>query len=146
MSLVGLPSTPAGSQKRHEAWAAMWSALTKDEKTLFEDPIFWALAGIPDPAKWSPDQADDWEDVHEDNPEDDASAADLDSQLYAPELVKLTASQESKYRPLFNKLVDVERVRLNYGKPEETSSSERSLVSKSRAAFQEVHTNVSFSY
>lgn len=128
----------------------MWSRLTEDEKTIFEDPIFWALAGIPDPAKWSPDQADDWEDLPEDV---DISPAVQDSQVYAPEVATLTASQESKYRPLFEKLVDAERLLVNYGKPEEApeeatedASSERLLVTKSRAAFQEVNANVRLLY
>lgn len=135
--------------------------LTDDEKMVFKDPFFWALAGLPDPDGWNVDDDDDWEDEEDDPPppvttqgengEDDANDTDDDTPaqvtkasavITPPKTHELSAEDEAKLRPLFESLVDQRRIELNYGKPVR-SPSMNNVVARGLAAFKQVHANVS---
>lgn len=135
--------------------------LTDEQKCVFKDPYFWALAGLPDPDGWLVEDDDDWVDEDDDPPaqilnntsevdetndlEEDESpdqvvkAAAL---IPAPQVHRLSAQDEARLRPVFEDLVDRKRIELNYGKPAQ-SGSVSNIVTKGQAAFKQAHANVS---
>lgn len=150
-----------GWKKRNRKVARLWMELTDDEKLIFKDPYFWALAGLPDPDGWVVDDDDDWEDEEDDPPAQDLNnTADgvepenLDEEetpaqvtkqaatILAPKVHQLSAEDEAKLRPLFDEMVDKVRIELNHGKPAR-GPGVGSTVTKGLAAFKQAHANVS---
>ncbi|KAH9813415.1 hypothetical protein DFH28DRAFT_1096485 [Melampsora americana] len=117
-----------------EAWGErnrkirdIWDNMTIDDKLIFEDPYFFSLANLPDHSKQ----------VLHDN-EDDEIEEDQSAQVSATQVHQLTEEEKSKYQPIFDRLVDIEKVHLIHGKPS-TTSSIATLQLKSLAAFQKAH-------
>lgn len=86
-----------------------WSALSDDEKEVFNPEIFYALAGVPNPLL-SPDSDQDCI-LLQDN-------QDGDSLIPVPNVHKLTLEQDNLYRPLYESLVNIQKVSNELGKPE----------------------------
>ncbi|EGG12582.1 uncharacterized protein MELLADRAFT_86740 [Melampsora larici-populina 98AG31] len=101
--------------------------------TGVKDPLFFALAGLPDFSQISdePFEDDDEEFITTRN-------KDPESQVLVPKIHPLSEAEEQKYRPLFNKLVDVDKVHKNLRKPDKTEST-ATLQRKSLAAFRSAH-------
>ncbi|KAH9821941.1 hypothetical protein DFH28DRAFT_1079104 [Melampsora americana] len=98
-----------------------------------QHPYFFALADLPDLSNVPEDlgSATNPED------EDDTSLQYLDESTTTPSVHRLTAEEKEKYQPLFDKLVDKEKLHLCHGKPSPTSSvatvQKRSLVELRKA-------------
>lgn len=142
------PGDKAAWKARNVKIGAMWNGLSDDEKAVFKDPLFFALAGIPDPFEcyYSEEKQDgDAEDgeVAEANAEaaDPELADSRERVLVAPQVHQLTPAQSTKYQPHFKRLVDIKRVELNYAKPEKSESS-KSIMKKSLARVRAGHSNV----
>lgn len=132
---------------------------TDEQKSVFKDPYFWALAGLPDPDGWLVEDDEDWEDEEDDPPAqvlneaDETENGDEDDTpdqvvkaaavIPAPQVHQLSADDEARLRPIFEELVDHKRIELNYGKPARTPSV-GNIVAKGQAAFKQAHANVSF--
>lgn len=116
---------------RNKKLSDMWSLMSKDQKRVFQDPFFFALANIPDLANEGvPDGAND-------NTEED-----LFGEVAAPQVYQLSEEEEVMYRPIFNELVDVEKLHVNHGQPQPSESSAQQQR-KSLAAFRRAHHDVS---
>lgn len=165
LCIAAVPRTTdkTGWRTRNRAVAHLWTNFTDDQKLVFKDPYFWALAGLPDPNRWIVDDDEDWEDEEEDDlvepvadvndspdvneaededEETPAQVAKASAVVPAPPVHQLTASEEAKLRPIFEELVDHARIQLNYGKPVR-GPSVNNLVAKGQAAFKQAHAHVS---
>ncbi|EGF97326.1 uncharacterized protein MELLADRAFT_85864 [Melampsora larici-populina 98AG31] len=123
----------AGWAKRNTDIRDIWDNMTNDEKMVFRTPYFFALAKLPDLS--SPSVAVEVGDVDQEINEEDISA-----QVTSPHVNQLSEEEELLYRPIFDELVDVEKVHFNHGKPEKNVSV-ASLQLKSLAAFRVAHHN-----
>lgn len=141
---------PGNSQDwtdRNQTVAKLWKGLSKDEKDVFRDPYFFALAKLPDLSKL-PDE--DKDEGCEDG--EDPSFQYLNETTCAPSVHTLSAEEQMKYQPLFDKLVDVEKLHLSHGKPSSTTSvaniQKKSLVElrKAHHAFSVVCQRYQISY
>lgn len=97
--------------------------------------FFFALAKIPNLSR--PNGT-----VELGNDNQPTEEEDISAQVTSPPIHQLSEEEEVIYRPIFDELVDVEKVHFNHGKPE-TSVSMASLQLKSLAAFRAAHHNVS---
>ena len=86
-----------------------WSALSDDEKEVFNPEIFYALAGVPNPLL-SPDLDQDCISLHDDQ--------DGDTLVPVPNVHKLTLEQDNLYHPLYESLANLQKVLNELGKPE----------------------------
>lgn len=151
-----------GWKKRNKDVAGLWMDFTDDQKTIFKDPYFWALAGLPDPDGWVVDDDDDWEDEEDDPPaqalaenvaEDENPTEDdtpdqvikASAVIPAPHVHRLSDEDERRLRPIFDELVDKARIEINYGKPARVPSMGNTVM-KGLAAFKQAHANVSLLY
>lgn len=130
-----------------EAWAArnqqlseLWNALTPDEKDIFRDPFFFACAGLPNLALTQPELEDD----NDDNEEDPFGFQHLEANITAPKVHVLSEAEKAKYQPLFDRLVDVEKLHLSHGQPDQTQSI-GTLQKKSLAELRKAHHDVGIS-
>ncbi|EGG07684.1 uncharacterized protein MELLADRAFT_85569 [Melampsora larici-populina 98AG31] len=123
----------AGWKARNKKVSRLWKKLKDDEKDVFRDPYFFALADLPNLSK-VPEDLDSTA-----NPEDEGNTSlqHLDESTATPLVHKLTAEEKAKYQPLFDKLVDKEKLHTCHGKPSPTSSvatvQKRSLLELRKA-------------
>ncbi|KAH9823492.1 hypothetical protein DFH28DRAFT_1173069 [Melampsora americana] len=117
-----------GWKIRNKELKDLWDKRSIDEKMVFEDPFFFALAKLPDLSKQTIPTVDD-----ECNEEED-----LVTQISAPQVHQLSEDKERNLRPLFDNLVDVEKLHLNHGRPEANDSAAKLQV-KSLASFRKAH-------
>lgn len=103
-----------------------WSALSDNERDVFTPDIFYALSGVPNPLLSLESDQDD-PSVHEDR--------DGDSFIPIPQAQKLTLEEDQLYRPLYEALVDLQKVSTELGKPE-TGESVAKLQRKSATAIE----------
>ncbi|KAH9808488.1 hypothetical protein DFH28DRAFT_1069466 [Melampsora americana] len=118
-----------------QAWATqnqdksdIGNALSKDQQNVFKDPYFFALANIPDyPNTTLANTQDD----------ENGSMMDLNSNASAPKVHQLSDEDKLTYQPISNDLVNVEKVHLCHGKPDQLPSvatlQKRSLVAVRKA-------------
>lgn len=125
----------SGWEVRNKELSALWKSKSEDEKAVFEDPFFFALANLPNLSD---------EDTNEPLDEDPDGIINLAAEVSAPKVHQLTEAEEIKYRPLFDRLVDVNKVHQNHGKPEKSEPVAK-LQLKSLAAFRKAHHVVSLS-
>ncbi|EGF97780.1 uncharacterized protein MELLADRAFT_84465 [Melampsora larici-populina 98AG31] len=96
-----------------------------------EYPFFFALANLPDLSN-----IPGIEDEPIEN-EDEVNLQHLDDSISAPPVHQLTHEERQKYQPLFDELVNVEKLHLCHGQPSPTSSvatlQKRSLVELCKA-------------
>lgn len=119
----------------------LWNGLSPEEKDVFRDPYFFALAGLPNLALTQ--SGLDPEDI--DNDEDEADLygfQHLDSRVPVPKVHQLSEAEKAKYQPLFDRLVNVEKLHLCHGRPDPTQSI-ATLQAKSLAELRKAHHDVS---
>ncbi|KAH9808172.1 hypothetical protein DFH28DRAFT_1088085 [Melampsora americana] len=115
---------------RNKKLSDIWQKLTKDEKMVFRDPFFFSLANLPD---FSYIENDDVA-----NAEEDLSMEHLEAEVPPPKVHRLSEADRLKYQPLFDRLVDVEKLHICHGRPEPTSSV-TTLQKKSIAELRKAH-------
>lgn len=115
-----------------------WNKLSKDERRVFRDPYFFALANLPDYA--NQDLEDHTTEVSGED-KTGVNVQEFDTTTRAPQVYKLTDEAKEKYQPIFNRLVNVEKVHMCHGKPE-PSPSVATLQKKSLVAVKKAHHNV----
>ncbi|KAH9819433.1 hypothetical protein DFH28DRAFT_1145117 [Melampsora americana] len=119
---------------RNQKMADLWNDLSKEEKDVFRDPYFFALAGLPDYS--SSDNIDPNDNVEEDTA-NGVNVQQFDAPALPPAIHQLSDSDKQKYQPLFDRLVNVEKVHLCHGKPEPSPSiatqQKRSLLAVKKA-------------
>ncbi|EGG01336.1 uncharacterized protein MELLADRAFT_92582 [Melampsora larici-populina 98AG31] len=119
---------------RNQEMAEKWHDLSQDEQDVFKDPYFFALANLPDysTAVVGNDQGGEG-----DNDKNGINTNQFDSTTPAPKVHQLSEEEKAKYQPLFEKLVNVEKLHLSHGKPEKSTSvatlQKRSLVAVRKA-------------
>ncbi|EGG05196.1 uncharacterized protein MELLADRAFT_88277 [Melampsora larici-populina 98AG31] len=121
-------SDHTGWKTRNQKLSDLWDDMSKDEKIIFEDPYFFALAKLPDWSKQPADTNSCGEEIEEDQA----------AQVSAPQVHQLSEDERQKYQPLFDKLVDVQKVHTTHGEPT-SSDSVSTLQLKSLAAFRKAH-------
>ncbi|EGF97543.1 uncharacterized protein MELLADRAFT_85090 [Melampsora larici-populina 98AG31] len=122
-----------GWASRNRKVADLWKALSDDEKDVFQNPYFFALANLPDLSNL-PAENDDSNIEDKDNP----TFTHIDGSTVAPQVHPLTKAEKSKYEPIFKRLVDVEKLHICHGKPEPTQSI-ATLQKNSLAALKKAH-------
>lgn len=127
--------------------ADIWKSLSKDEKDVFRDPYFFAPANLPNLAKINlPGSEGGNGDDDEDDPDpadpDDLSFRHLEASTSAPEVHQLTDAKKMKYQPIFDRLVNVEKLHLCHGRPE-PGQSVATAQKKSLAELRKAHHQVS---
>ncbi|EGG00115.1 uncharacterized protein MELLADRAFT_93769 [Melampsora larici-populina 98AG31] len=127
-------SDQAGWGHRNKKLRDLWKSKSLDEQMVFRDPFFFALAKLPNLSLSNEEHVTELENDDEFN-ENKNPVAQLVS---APKIHQLSEADELKYRPIFDKLVDVDKVHANHGKPESTDSM-ATMQLKSLAAFQAAH-------
>lgn len=113
----------------------IWNSLTDDEKNIFRDPFFFALAGLPNLAL-QPTEDDDDEETNS------YAFQHLKPSIPAPKVHQLSEADKLKYQPLFDRLVDVEKLHLSHGQPDRTQSIAK-LQQRSLAELRKAHHDVS---
>ncbi|KAH9815917.1 hypothetical protein DFH28DRAFT_1082160 [Melampsora americana] len=94
-------------------------------------PLFFALANLPDYSNTNLESSE----VNEDEEDDSrVNVQQFDSTTPAPEVYQLSEAEKVKYQPIFDRLVNVEKLHLSHGKPEPAESLV-SLQKKSLVAF-----------
>lgn len=116
--------------ERNRINGAAWNALSLDEKEAFSPPIFYALAGVPNPL--ISNNSDDF--MHRNQ--------DGDGFVPSPKVDKLTLEEDNLYRPLYNKLVDLPKVERELGK-QDTCGSTVKIQRKSASAIEKFAHTVS---
>ncbi|EGG04659.1 uncharacterized protein MELLADRAFT_88701 [Melampsora larici-populina 98AG31] len=116
---------------RNKKLAKVWKGFTDDEKTVFKDPYFFALANLPDLSYFEREDAED-EDA------EDLSMDHLDASSTAPKVHQLSEDDRTKYMPIFKELVDVEKLLVCHGRQDPTSSV-ATLQKKSLSEVQKAH-------
>lgn len=105
-----------------------WSNLDADEKAVFEAPLFFALAGLPD-----------YSEMHngcvQNRSQNQATSATNSIGLT---IHKLNDREEERYRPIFERLVDMERVTARQGEAFDEADHKR----KALRALEKVHHHV----
>ncbi|KAH9822463.1 hypothetical protein DFH28DRAFT_1119444 [Melampsora americana] len=104
---------------RNAIVGASWTTLNADEKAIFEAPLFFALAGLPDYSSFATEEIN-------------ATTSK------GPVVEKLNDREEAQYRPIFERLVDMERVNARQGEPFDEADHRR----KSLLALKKVHHTV----
>ncbi|EGG09941.1 uncharacterized protein MELLADRAFT_95233 [Melampsora larici-populina 98AG31] len=120
----------SGWKARNQKLGRMWKELTSDERQVFSDPFFFALANLPDLSKVVIDD------------EDEEKEEDQSAQVPTPAVHQLSDEDKLKYQPLFDRMVNIEKVHITHGSPKSTSSM-ATLQLKSLAAFRKAHHAVS---
>lgn len=99
-----------GLAERNKHNGAVWKGLNEHQRKIFSARIFFALAGLPD--------FEGFEDGREDL-EDETD----ESSSPTPQIYKLSQEEEALYRPIYEELVDQDRVRLAYADGLEVASA-----------------------
>ncbi|KAH9817298.1 hypothetical protein DFH28DRAFT_890079 [Melampsora americana] len=118
---------------RNQRLANIWKGLSKDQKTVFKDPYFFALANLPDLSNLNDEESDEPD-------TEDFSFQHLDASTPAPKVHQLDEAERLKYLPIYNELVDIPKLHLCHGRPEPTSSV-ATLQKKSLAELRKAHHN-----
>ncbi|EGG10987.1 uncharacterized protein MELLADRAFT_92404 [Melampsora larici-populina 98AG31] len=100
-----------------------WKALSLDQKAIFSPSLFYTLAGAPNPYA-----ASDNEDADDEDERGDIIVS-------VPKVRRLTPEEEALYRPIYEEMVDDDRVSANISKPK-LGPSDALLQRKSLTAFQ----------
>ncbi|KAH9816157.1 hypothetical protein DFH28DRAFT_1094993 [Melampsora americana] len=101
---------------RNAIVGATWSSLNSDEKAVFEAPLFHALAGLPNYSAFATEEINM-------------------TMSKGPAVDKLNDREEAHYRPIFERLVDMERVNDRQGEAFDENDHRR----KSLKALKKVH-------
>ncbi|KAH9816428.1 hypothetical protein DFH28DRAFT_1081765 [Melampsora americana] len=101
-----------------------WSNLNADEKAVFGAPLFFALAGLPD-----------YSDMKTGNGQNQSTSATTPN---GPTVHKLNEREEARYRPIFERLVDMERVTAKQGEAFDEADHRR----KALHALEKVHHHI----
>ncbi|EGG02447.1 uncharacterized protein MELLADRAFT_91371 [Melampsora larici-populina 98AG31] len=125
-----------GWTARNQKVAKIWKDLSKDQKTVFRDPYFFALAGLPDLSNVQFEG--DGEVLDPEDGDVNTSLQHLDDSTVAPPVHKLSSEDRLKYQPIFEELVDAAKLHLCYGKPA-PSSSVATLQKKSIVELRKAH-------
>ncbi|EGG06955.1 uncharacterized protein MELLADRAFT_86211 [Melampsora larici-populina 98AG31] len=112
------PGDKAGWTHHNQEVSKMWKKLSKDEKDVFQDPYFFALANLPDLSN-VPGGDNDLPDTDDG---DETPLQLLDQTTNAPQVHKLTDEEKLKYQPLFNRLVEIDKLHVCHGKPSPSTS------------------------
>ncbi|KAH9811113.1 hypothetical protein DFH28DRAFT_1085265 [Melampsora americana] len=115
---------------RNKKLAKIWKELSDDERTVFKDPYFFALANLPDLTYVEHEGLEDQD--------DDLDMEHVEASTLPPKVHQLTEADRLKYQPIFNRIVDVAKLHVCYGRPDPTSSVE-SLQKKSLAELRKAH-------
>ncbi|KAH9809613.1 hypothetical protein DFH28DRAFT_904323 [Melampsora americana] len=131
----------AGWGRRNKALGDLWDAKTKDERMVFKDPFFFALAKLPDLSLAKLPDSSSSTGGHVELEDEDVEMNEIEdprAQVSAPKIHQLSEADEAKYQPIFEELVDIEKLHANHGKPESTDSM-ATMQLKSLAAFRAAH-------
>ncbi|KAH9814914.1 hypothetical protein DFH28DRAFT_894025 [Melampsora americana] len=129
-----------GWSARNKEKSDRWKLLSDDQREIFKDPLFFALANLPD---YSTSDLDNVASVlQEDEENDGVITTHSDIVIPAPKVHKLSDSDKLKYQPLFDSLVDIDKLHLSHGKPESTASV-ASLQKRSLLAVRKAHQDFS---
>ncbi|KAH9822661.1 hypothetical protein DFH28DRAFT_1049940 [Melampsora americana] len=123
MPTQGDPNASAILTARNQANKEAYDRLSEDELMLFTPRVFFALGGYPD---YSQISVDDYQDCS-------------DSEVLIPEVPKLTEDEEALYRPLYQKIINLEKVSQDREKNKTHSTShmeQRSLQAFKKRAQQ----------
>ncbi|EGG00816.1 uncharacterized protein MELLADRAFT_92991 [Melampsora larici-populina 98AG31] len=101
---------------RNAIVGAAWTSLDANEVAVFEAPLFFALAGLPDYSDFATEETN-------------ATTSK------GPAVAKLNDREEALYRPIFERLVDMERVTARQGEAFDEADHRR----KSLRALNKVH-------
>ncbi|EGG09702.1 uncharacterized protein MELLADRAFT_95144 [Melampsora larici-populina 98AG31] len=119
---------------RNQEMAEKWHDLSQDEQDVFKDPYFFALPNLPD---YSTAVVGDDQGGEGDDDENGINTNQFDGTTPAPKVHQLSEEEKAKYQPLFEKLVNVEKLHLSHGKPEKSTLvatlQKRSLVAVRKA-------------
>lgn len=122
----------------------IWKGFTSNQRDIFRDPFFFALANLPDLSNIPPENNAD-ADMDEAGPEDTTvERQPEDATTTAPAAQKLTDEEYCKYQPIFDELVDIEKLHWCHGKPD-ASKSVASLQQRSLLELRKAHHSVRFS-
>lgn len=113
-----------------------WLGLSEDEKEVFNPQTFYALAGVPNPLI-STDS--DNQENHTLRDEEDG-----DTFVPVPQVHKLTLEEDQRYRPLYERLVNLQKVANALGKDENCESVTKVQRKSATAIEQFAHTVSSF--
>lgn len=127
--------------KRNQEMAEIWHDLGKDQQTIFKDPYFFSLANLPD---YSTTSLPEHTNANDEN-ESGVDTSNFDTPTVAPTVHQLSDEDKAKYQPIFDTLVNVDKVHLCHGKPE-PSPSVSTLQKKSLIAIRKAHHEVSSSW
>lgn len=78
-----------------------WSALQEDGQHVFSTRLFLALSGVPDLGEYDSDEDSDGRPV-------------MDRRVGESAVTKLTQEEEACYRPWYDKLVDLQKVKVSF--------------------------------
>ncbi|KAH9820117.1 hypothetical protein DFH28DRAFT_924624 [Melampsora americana] len=93
--------------KQNQEMAEIWHDLNEDQQTVFKDPYFFSLANLPD---YSITSLPENSDVIDDENENGFDTSNFDTASIAPKVHQLSDNDKAKYKPIFNELVNVEKV------------------------------------
>ncbi|KAH9809124.1 hypothetical protein DFH28DRAFT_934632 [Melampsora americana] len=113
--------------------ANIWKGLKEEEEDVFQNPYFFALANLPDLSNVT--SIEDETEIEDDK---DPNFALIDASTAAPRVHKLTEAEKEKYLPIYNRLVNVEKLHSCHGKPEPTQSV-ATLQKQSLLALRKAH-------
>ncbi|KAH9818301.1 hypothetical protein DFH28DRAFT_1080790 [Melampsora americana] len=118
------PGNKEGWTRRNQEVSNIWKCLNH---------YFFALANLPDLLNFD----EDAEALENEDP-DKTSLQHLDQSTTTPLVHKLTNEEQLKYQPLFDNLVDIEKLHLCHGKPS-TSKSVATIQKKSLVELWKAH-------
>lgn len=117
--------------KRNKHNGAQWKGLSGTEKDVFSARIFFALAGLPN---------FELEEEETDEDEDETDPNEISGQLTPVE--SLTAEEEATYRPIYERLIDQDRVKTAYADGLDVSSAP-TVVKKGLQSARAINNEVS---
>lgn len=144
MLIVPLREDKEAWKARNTKIAEIWNSLSKDEQDVFRNPFFFALANLPDLSLEECIGVDN--DDNNDNVDFEITNylgnQDLDASAAAPKVHQLSEADKLRLQPLFDRLVNVEKLHLSHGKPD-ASQSVAKIQELSMVAIRKAHHEVS---
>lgn len=129
MPLPGADDGDLAARNVHNGKA--WSLLGDDGQMVFSPRLFHALGGLPYLVDY--------------NTDDETEPMEWGDRTVSETAVpKLTEEEEAKYRPLYNKLVAVDRVAMSFGK-EDHNETLGSFQRRSKRCIRKIGHHVSIS-
>lgn len=125
---------------RNQKVSRIWKGLREEEKDVFRDPFFFALANLPDLSNGSGTYDQDIE--REDGDEIDHTLHHINDPTATPSVHQLSNEEKLKYQHLFDELVDIDKLHLCHGKPA-PSNSVATIQQQSLAELRKAHHAVS---